>query len=217
MSDRFREIIFVLGNHEHYKGKFPTTHTKIWNELVDYDNVSVLEKEAIWLDDVAFVCATLWTDMSNHDALVIEQSRLTMNDYNIIRTGPIGEPWKKTLHPHDTIADHLNAKHFIFKEIKKQKANGRKVVVVTHHGPSYQSVAEQFRGDPVNGAYVSELSEDIFDLEDDAPEVWIHGHTHVSFDYNIGNTRVICNPRGYDTGRGSDLNPDFDVNLLIEV
>ena len=217
MSDRFREVIFILGNHEHYGGKFPTTHTKIWNELVEYDNVSVLEKEAIWLDDVAFVCATLWTNMGNHDALCIEQAKLWMNDYKTVRTGPISEPWKKPLHPHDTIADHMNAKHFIFEEIKKQKAEGRKVVVVGHHGPSYMSVAEEFKGDPVNGAYVTELFDDIMDLGDDQPEIWIHGHTHVSFDYNIGDTRVICNPRGYVTQDPRDLNKDFDVNLVIDV
>lgn len=217
MSDRFREVIFVLGNHEHYGGKFPTTYTKIKKELLDFENVSVLEKEAIWLDGVAFVCATLWTDMDNHDALCIEQSRLGMNDYNTVRTGPIGEPWKRKLHPHDTIADHMNAKHYIFDEIKKQKAEGRKVVVVCHHLPSYMSIPDEFKGDSMNGAYASELFEDIMDLGDDQPEIFIHGHTHTSFDYMIGNTRILCNPRGYVTQDPNDLNKDFDVNLVIDV
>jgi hypothetical protein len=33
----------------------------------------------------------------------------------------------------------------------------------------------------------------------DSPEIvlWTHGHTHEDFDYMIGTTRVVCNPRGY--------------------
>jgi hypothetical protein len=33
----------------------------------------------------------------------------------------------------------------------------------------------------------------------DHPEIclWTHGHTHEDFDYHIGSTRVVCNPRGY--------------------
>ena len=29
------------------------------------------------------------------------------------------------------------------------------------------------------------------------PDLWIHGHTHTSFDYRVGRCRVLCNPRGY--------------------
>jgi hypothetical protein len=29
-------------------------------------------------------------------------------------------------------------------------------------------------------------------------KVWTHGHTHETFDYMVGTTRIVCNPRGYD-------------------
>lgn len=41
-----------------------------------------------------------------------------------------------------------------------------------------------------------------------------HGHVHDYFDYALGNTRVLCNPRGYvgiDDGNG------FDPGLVVEV
>ena len=98
VAPRFRDVIFILGNHEHYKGHFPTSHTRIWNELVEFDNVHVIEKECLVIDNVAFVCATLWTDMNNHDPMCVEQVRFGMNDYNLVRNGPIEEPWKKKLH-----------------------------------------------------------------------------------------------------------------------
>jgi hypothetical protein len=47
----------------------------------------------------------------------------------------------------------------------------------------------------VNGAYSSDLSE--FILDRPQIKVWTHGHTHDKYDYMVGSTRVICNPRGY--------------------
>ena len=34
----------------------------------------------------------------------------------------------------------------------------------------------------------------ILDLQ---PKYWIHGHTHIPCQYDLGDTRVVCNPRGY--------------------
>jgi hypothetical protein len=47
-------------------------------------------------------------------------------------------------------------------------------------------------------------------------QLWIHGHTHDTFDYLVNGTRVICNPRGYAKD-GVNENPRFDPNLTIEV
>lgn len=216
-ADRFREVIYICGNHEFYKGKFPYDHNKIHSELIPYENVSLLEKETVIFDGVAFIGATLWTDMNNHDPNCMMQAEMCMNDYRIIRTGSAAEPWKRKLRPRDTIEDHIRARQYIFEEIKKQKAKGNKVVVASHHAPSYLSVADKFKGDPVNGAYASELFEHIMDLGDDQPDMWVHGHTHVSFDYMIGETRVVCNPRGYSTMDSRDLNPNFDPCLTFGV
>ena len=103
------------------------------------------------------------------------------------------------------------AKEYIFPEIVKQKEDGKKVVVVTHHLPSFQSIPERFRGESLNGAYASELFEDIMETQ---PDIWCHGHTHGSSDYMIGNTRILCNPRGY---HGHELNPDFNDSFTIDL
>ncbi len=47
-------------------------------------------------------------------------------------------------------------------------------------------------------------------------QLWIHGHTHDSFDYLVNGTRIVCNPRGYARD-GVNENPRFDPNLLIDV
>jgi hypothetical protein len=46
--------------------------------------------------------------------------------------------------------------------------------------------------------------------------VWIHGHTHDSFDYFLNGTRVVCKPRGY-VKDGVNENPLFDANFLVKI
>lgn len=209
--DRFKKVIWIMGNHEFYGTNFPTALVKVWYATLEHENLEVVEKETIVVNDVAFVCATLWTSMDNNNVMTMNDAKLWMNDYKYIRTGPKCEPWRQKLAPLDTITDHRRAVEYIFPEIIKQKEDGKKVVVVTHHLPSFQSIPKQHHGDDLNGAYASELFEDIADTK---PDVWIHGHTHGSSDYMLADTRVICNPRGYE---GEALNPDFNHSFIIEV
>ena len=62
----------------------------------------------------------------------------------------------------------------------------------------------------MSAAFVSDLSEVIWDHQ---PDVWIHGHVHDSFDYEVGSTRVVCNPRGY----GPENEREFDPALVVVV
>lgn len=71
-----------------------------------------------------------------------------------------------------------------------------KFVVCTHHAPSKGSEHPRYKHDTLmNGAYNSVLDEYILDHRQ--IKLWTHGHTHEDFDYMIGTTRVVCNPRGY--------------------
>ena len=66
---------------------------------------------------------------------------------------------------------------------------------------------------------VNNVNYTINDLSDfilDNPNIsfWNHGHTHFPFDYMIGETRVLCNPRGY---LPYEADNGFDVNFTFEV
>jgi Icc-related predicted phosphoesterase len=94
--------------------------------------------------------------------------------------------------PKDTVEEHQQMLDYI-KTVTQE--SGR-YVVVGHHAPSSRSVADQYQADTVmNGAFRSELDEFI----ENRPQIllWIHGHMHNASDYMIGQTRVVCNPRGY--------------------
>lgn len=219
MSERFLHVIYICGNHEFYKGQFRTAKNKIAVNISHLPNVDVYENETVVIGDVAFICATLWTDMKNSDPNVMLQAELVMNDYHTIRHGPPNEPWKYKLHPRHTIQAHIQSRDYIFQEIAEQKQKGKKVVCVTHHAPHQKSIEpsqewlrENFdAADLLNYCYYTEYFEQIYDLQ---PELWIHGHIHHSQDYYIENTRVIANPFGYfNISENQSYNPE----LLVEV
>jgi len=105
----------------------------------------------------------------------------------------------------DTVHEWDNSVSYICKTIDKLKETSRKIVVVTHHAPSYLSRTMQ---DNFTKFYCSDLSNAMLDH---SPDLWIHGHLHGMVDYTIGNTRVMANARGY---LGSEV-VDFDPNLNV--
>ena len=68
-------------------------------------------------------------------------------------------------------------------------------------------------GSPLNAIFVSDAEPLV---AASGARLWIHGHTHDSFDYQVQGTRVLCNPRGYAKD-GNDENPLFDPRLVVEV
>jgi hypothetical protein len=71
-------------------------------------------------------------------------------------------------------------------------------------------VPDRFRNDPMSPAFSSDLEALMMRYQ---PDLWIHGHTHDSFDYQIGRTRVICNPAGYSY----EPNPEFKWDLVVDL
>ena len=66
---------------------------------------------------------------------------------------------------------------------------------MTHHAPSIQSIVDHYWSDPVSAvsaAFASNLDKLILGYQ---MRIWIHGHTHESFDYRIVKTRVVRDPR----------------------
>ncbi|MNP56971.1 hypothetical protein D3C76_1517470 [compost metagenome] len=86
-------------------------------------------------------------------------------------------------------------------------------VVVSHFAPTRSSISPMFANSPINSSFVSDLEDRIRDWQ---PALWLHGHTHGSFDYRVGNTRVVCNARGY-AKEGVNENAGFDDSLVIEL
>ena len=199
VSDRFPRVIYIMGNHEHYQGDYARSRERIEAMLADLgcDNVHLLEKDTMVIDDVTFVGGTLWTDFNREDSLCMWHASKSMNDYQVCRNsgrGISGGGYASRLQPEDTLADHKTMLDYI--RIITEGQTDRKFVVAVHHAPSSASVAECYKSDLLmNGNFYTDLSEFIMDR----PQIrlWVHGHMHNNSDYEIGETRVVCNPRGY--------------------
>lgn len=210
-SFQFPHVVYVAGNHEFYdSGKFYDSIDDLKSACMIHDNVYFLERDTKIIDDVVFVGGTLWTDMNKYDPLTLHAVRDMMNDYRAIRNDKNGYI---PLKPADTCERHRQTRDYIFQVVDMHK--DKKVVVVTHHTPSFASCHPQYAHDTImNGAYHSELSEPILDR----PQIklWTHGHTHHAFDYMIGETRIVCNPRGYESSNWKE-HTDWDPTKVVEI
>jgi len=193
-------IVYVPGNHEFYGLKFDSTRWRMAEEAARL-GIDLLDPGAVEIDGVVFVGATLWTDFALFDNPEREMSiaRKELTDFRVI----------KGFSPARALTRHLEERAFI--EEKLEATRGKRRVVVTHHLPTWRSVAERYRGDKLSAAFASNLDEII---EREQPAIWVHGHTHVSFDYQLGETRVVCNPGGYP---GHEENPEFDEGFVVEL
>ena len=210
-SKGFDTILYVAGNHEPYGYNYEGAFGAIKDSLPA--NIRLMEDDTASIGDWHFIGSTLWTDFRNANPLEMMEAAQCMNDYKTVRITP---KYRK-MNPDDTLKFHKASKAYIVSELERLGPDA-KVWVLTHHAPSYQSVAAMYRTNGIaNGAYVSDLDQLI--LDHPAIKVWSHGHTHTSFDYMIGDhCRVVCNPRGYYNGyNNAGLNLDFDPLLTIEV
>lgn len=206
VSDNFPQVVYVMGNHEHYQGDFRDTLTIIRASIEEMGikNITVLEKETMELDGHLIYGGTLWSDFNKEDPMSIMKCRGYMNDYAVIsdRLGLVipsaygaygyGSPTVAKLQPETTLREH---KASLIK-IREAADLGKPTIIVGHHSPSFRSVHPSFKHEVrVNGAYHSDLEHIMEDYDNIV--LWTHGHTHFPFDYKVNSTRVVCNPRGY--------------------
>lgn len=218
-ANRFRKIIHICGNHEHYGSSWLKTHNTIRNEIfIDMPGIYVaVDNEVVRVDDVSFVCATLWTSFNRGSPIIMDIARRSMNDYYKIRTGSsLDKAHERKLHPQDTLNQFITSEAFVHNAIVQEKAAGQKVCVVTHHAPSELSCSMKYKGSALNYAYCSDLEELILNTK---PDLWIHGHVHNSNDYMIGTTRIVTNPRGYagHNFRGEIINENTEFNDILRL
>lgn len=204
-------IFWIYGNHEFYRHKtFQTSvdyiKKKIEQDKYLWEHVILLDNNILEWEGVTFIGSTLWTDFSKNIINKIAAGE-GMNDYKYIKSSKDGKNYGK-LRPDTTEDKFYENLRYIEDNIKDKK----KVVIITHHGPSYRSVPNMFKTSRLNSAYVTDLEE--FIENNQQIKLWCHGHTHTNFDYKIGETRIICNPRGY---KSSDENEEYDENLIVDL
>ena len=207
---KYDRVFYVLGNHEHYRGRYNKTFDEIRDLMPS--NVTVLENQSEEYKGVLFLGATMWTDYHKGDPICMLNAKQVMNDYRAITHYYESKNLYHKLTPDYILDVHKESVKWIGDTLD---ANADKpAVVITHMAPSFMSVNEKYKNDTVtNGCYCSNLEDVILDHPN--IKAWVHGHVHDPVDYMAGDhTRVLCNPRGYLPWEG---NNGFDPAFTFEV
>lgn len=192
-SREWDQVYMVLGNHEHYGGVWQYAKENMQWLLEPYENVALLDNSAHRYGGLLFLGTTLWTSANNEDLLSQHTIERALADYkHIYIEGRGGE--LQQLRVEHTLQAHHNSVAWLRETIEQHPHTP--TVVITHHAPSFHSVAQEYKHEHhLNGGFASDLSNLI--LDNPQIQLWAHGHMHNSSDYQIGNTRVVCNPKGY--------------------
>jgi len=205
-------VVFVAGNHEFYGSAVDEAWQEARALQVACPGVELLEDESVVIGGVRFVGSTLWTDYEvlirhSDPALglrwAMDSCALGMNDHRKIKFRK--KPWMRW-RPQEARIAHLRSRAFIERTLAEPHAGP--TVVVTHHAPHPASIPQRFAEDVISSAYASDLTAVI---EAGRPALWVHGHMHDSCDYEVGHTRVVCNPKGY-----SRENASFVADMVVD-
>lgn len=199
-----KDIIYVAGNHEHYGKVYRENVVEGYRACDECPNVHFLENEVVTIKGVRFIGASLWTDYAiNGNARFGKMAaQRDIHDFEHIY-----ESEGKLVTPEFFERLHDQSRRFITSALSVPFDGP--TVVVSHHAPHPGSIFHWYRGDQRNAAYVSDLTEVIYK---GAPDLWVHGHTHHSFDYTVFKTRIICNPVGYQ----DRPNPEYNPRLIVD-
>lgn len=225
-----KPVVLVPGNHEFYRTCMQTELAAMKDAARD-TNVHVLDRNAVVIEGVRFLGATLWTDFQlpvlRADgseevdvARALAEANRRLNDFRLIdvayqgTAAPGDPPPRERIRPltaEDTLARHFIDRDWLRREFDRPHAGP--LVAVTHHAPARASVAPHYAYDWLSPAFVSDLPRTAFL---GTACLWVHGHTHSSFRYEHGLCTVISNPRGYPT-RGGFENRQFDARLVVDL
>lgn len=222
VSGAWADVFIVAGNHEFYNtriakhwrympvGSVDTVPDRlnICQSLAEqFPNVHFLDRRRVDREGVAFLGATLWTDLRGHEV----EAESGMNDFQLIATEGC-RPLRAT----DVTEWHLRDREWLADEIMACEEEGRPAVVITHHLPTFDLIASRYQGSPLNPCFASDCEE----LIRPPVRAWIAGHTHAGAHRNWtvdGEViRGCVNPRGYPGEQGTGYSAEIFVDISDE-
>ena len=208
-SRNWEHTVLIAGNHEFYNDR--GAHNQTVTQRLDmcttaatgFSNIHFLQQGRKVINGVAFLGATLWTDLRDPaDALTAETR---MNDYRVI-ADRLDKPITTAL----VNRWHWEDRMWLLREIAACAEEARPAVVVTHHLPSFQLIAARFaNAGRINAAFASDVEE----LIKPPVAAWIAGHTHVGAHAHINGVQVCVNPAGYP----SEATTGYCRELFLEI
>lgn len=204
MSDQFKQVYVILGNHEFYKNEYCAAKEKASAICKERENLFFLDKTSILHHDsetntkCKIVGCTLWSHIPPENE---KHLGFLINDYHLIQYNDPTTGIKRLLSTSDTNRMHREEVQFIQQEIENAE---EPVLVMTHRAPLNENCSHpRFKNMPTNCAFETDLSS----MMNHKVKQWMFGHTHFNSDQMIGATRVISNQKGYKE-EGIHWNPN---------
>ena len=243
--NHIREGVVVAGNHLGYSKchpELPETDIKnvkgehihwIAKSLTGYGGLLFMSNSVKEYEGIVILGTTLYTDFAlygeDHVEEAMQYAKSNMNDFKYITvpghriyTRMSDGEWdvKKLLKGEGEVRlfspqDHAYYFHFSYNFLKEKVAEHRDkpIVIVTHHAPTPYAISPMYAGSMLNPAFASNLNE--FIVNNPQIRLWCHGHVHNKSDIILGQTRVVCDPFGYDNENNADLPYNYGTRIKL--
>jgi len=200
-------VLYIPGNHEYHAPSHSMVELKMeMQKACEGSNVMLMDNQSTIIEGVRFIGTTLWTDLKSIESVLYCDADRIIVDYEVTKN--VGG----LIHFDTNYAQSLFEQNKAWLQSQLMQPFKGKTVVMTHHAPSQKSIASQYVGNEWNSCFVSDLERLMGGVD-----LWVHGHTHSSLDYELGNTRVVCNPRGYLDPINGIENDEFDGSMVITI
>ena len=183
VSEHFKTVYYVPGNHEFYSGKDLRILDKPIYEGIR-ENVFLVNNKVISIGDIDFFFTVLSSKIPDSKSLFVEHG---VGDFHQIKYRGNKLNYK--------IFNQLHEDSLSFLKEAIPASNAQKKVIVTHHIPTQICNPECYRNSDINTAFVSEQYSLIHDWDVD---YWIYGHHHANMpETTISHTKLVTNQLGY--------------------
>lgn len=196
VCQHFQYVLYIMGNHEYYheEGMPRKNMDELFSDVKKIEseikNLKILDRSSVLIDNVCVIGCTLWSEATNVPPFIVRVNGLNKNKYN-------------SLYQQD--------KEYISRMIRYCDVNDYKLLVVTHHTPTYDLLNLRRKRERFKSLYASHLDHL---LDNDRVHTWVCGHIHVNFDRKSNNgTRLVGNQKG----KPKDRITDYEKGKVISV
>lgn len=203
VSSRCKMVLLITGNHEYWGNTVEGVEEIIRRRIKNYKNVRYLQRNFLVIDDTVFLGCTLWSYIPPQFITQIESWAGDFKSIGECKNAGIFNSW------------HFRDLQWLIESIVKFRADGFKVVVLTHYTPSLElNFNPRFNISGASFAFSSDLS-----VLYPYVNCWIYGHTHYDnsrlHKYTIPgyDTIFISNQRGYPTSVKATYSSNFSIDL----
>jgi predicted phosphohydrolase len=161
-SGIFQLVLFVPGNHESFGTNVENSNMQLTKMFSMFSNVILLNNSTYEIGNIVFIGSTLWSNIPTH---VNKNDLRKINDFSRIKN--------HTIEKHNSYFQ--TSYDFINNELLQLVEKNKKVIIITHHSPSFSTIADKYIGSVTNCCYVTDLDHLL-----DHPNLvcWIYGHLH---------------------------------------